>query len=49
MTELGSLTEIDLRQVWGNEARDFTPWLKENIEELNQVLGLDIEIMRIPA
>lgn len=45
MTELGSLTEVDLRQVWGYEARDFTPWLKENIERLNQVLGLDIEII----
>jgi hypothetical protein len=42
--ELGSLTEVDLRQVWNDEARDFTPWLKENIDRLNQVLGLDIEI-----
>lgn len=44
MTELGTLTEVDLREVWGYEARDFTPWLKENIDRLNQVLGLDIEI-----
>lgn len=44
MTELGTLTEVDLRQVWTNETRDFTPWLKENIDRLNQVLGLDIEI-----
>lgn len=43
-TELGTLTEVDLRRVWSDEARDFTPWLKENIERLNQVLGLDIEI-----
>ncbi|OIQ10401.1 DUF4268 domain-containing protein [Neomoorella thermoacetica] len=44
MAELGTLTEVDLRQVWTNEARDFTPWLKDNIDRLNQVLGLDIEI-----
>lgn len=44
MAELGTLSEIDPRQVWTNEARDFTPWLKENIDRLNQVLGLDIEI-----
>jgi RecB family endonuclease NucS len=43
-TELGTLTDVDLRQVWNDEARDFTPWLKDNIERLNQVLGLDIEI-----
>lgn len=44
MAELGTLTEVDIRQVWTNEARDFTPWLKDNIDRLNQVLGLDIEI-----
>ncbi len=44
MTELGALIEVDLREVWGYEASDFTPWLKENIDRLNQVLGIDIEI-----
>jgi len=44
MAELGTLTEVDLREVWSYEAKDFTPWLKENIDRLNQVLGLDIEI-----
>jgi len=44
MTELGTLAEVDLRGIWDYEARDFTPWLKENIDRLNQVLGLDIEI-----
>lgn len=44
MVELGTLTEVDLREVWGKEAKDFTPWLKENIGLLSQVLGLDIEI-----
>lgn len=42
MIELGTLTEVDLREVWSDEARDFTPWLKENIERLNQVLGLGL-------
>lgn len=44
MPELGALTEVDLREVWNYEARNFTPWLRENIDRLNQVLGLDIEI-----
>ncbi|MDK2854878.1 MAG: hypothetical protein PWQ86_91 [Bacillota bacterium] len=30
--ELGTISDVDLRQVWNDEARDFAPWLKENIE-----------------
>ncbi|MDY6419588.1 MAG: DUF4268 domain-containing protein [Succinivibrio dextrinosolvens] len=44
---LGKLEEItDLRSVWKDEARDFTPWLsqKENIEILGQTLGIDINV-----
>ncbi|KJS11851.1 MAG: hypothetical protein VR67_11765 [Peptococcaceae bacterium BRH_c8a] len=37
--ELGILEEVDPRRIWSNEARDFTPWLKENIGQLAQVLG----------
>jgi len=44
MRELGVITEVELRQVWNNEARDFTCWLEENIDLLNQAIGLDIEI-----
>ncbi|HBT20703.1 MAG TPA: DUF4268 domain-containing protein [Peptococcaceae bacterium] len=45
MVELSTITEVDVREIWNNEAKDFTPWLKENISLLNQVLGLDIEIV----
>ena len=44
---LGKLEEItDLRSVWKDEARDFTPWLaqNENIDILGQTLGIDINI-----
>jgi len=42
--ELGILKTITPRQKWNNEARDFTPWLGNNIEELNKALGLELEV-----
>lgn len=45
--ELGILKTVTPRQKWGNEARDFTPWLAENIIELNKALGLELEVENI--
>ena len=42
--ELGILKTITPRQKWNNEARDFTPWLAKNIEELNKAVGLELEV-----
>lgn len=44
--QLGKIQQVDLRQVWPNEATSFTPWLEENPEELGEVLGLDLEFVR---
>jgi len=47
MVSLGTLKELkDLRNVWPNEAKDFTPWLaeEENMEILSEAVGLDITI-----
>ena len=35
---IGKIQRVPLRDVWEDEARNFTPWLKENIEVLNEVL-----------
>jgi hypothetical protein len=43
--ELGTLSRIDARQVWADEARDFTPWLRENISVLGEALGLDLDLV----
>jgi hypothetical protein len=43
--KLGTLESVDLRQIWLDEARDFTPWLaqKENLEVLSDALSLELE------
>ena len=35
----------DLRQIWLDEARDFTPWLaqQENLDLLSDALSLELE------
>lgn len=45
ITNLGKLEEVqDLRSVWPNEAKDFTPWLSSNIGRLGETLGIDIDV-----
>ena len=43
--KLGTLEPVDLRQIWLDEARDFTPWLaqQENLERLSNALSLELE------
>ncbi len=42
--ELGELTREHPREVWANEALDFTPWLEEHIDLLGDALGMDIDV-----
>ena len=47
MVELGRLQEVkDIRSVWPDEARDFTPWLAlpENLEILADTIGIDLSV-----
>lgn len=39
----GSMSFVDIRSVWPHEARDFTPWLNDNLQYLSEVIGLDLE------
>jgi len=43
---LGTLTKVDPRTVWPDEARNFTPWLAEkaNLDRLADTIGLDLEL-----
>src|SRR5690554_541925 len=42
--DFGILKTLPPRLKWNNEARDFTPWLSNNISELNKALGLELEV-----
>ena len=44
MDEVASLVEVPLREVWRDEARDFTPWLAANPDHLGKKLQMDLEI-----
>lgn len=41
---IGKLVEVDIRTLWKHEQYDFSEWLakKENIENLNEILGLTL-------
>ena len=44
--QLGRLKKVTVREVWANEARDFTPWLAkaDNINLLGETIGLHLEV-----
>ena len=41
--KLARIQRVSLREAWPNEANDFTPWLAQNIRELGNTLGVDLE------
>ncbi len=41
--KFGTLEEVDIREIWPTEDGHFTPWLRDNLDQLGAVLGLDLE------
>ena len=39
---IGKITRVKLREVWRHEAHDFTTWLEENTDVLNEVLDFNL-------
>jgi hypothetical protein len=49
MPEFGTLKRKSLREIWPNEARDFTNWLASNVGNLGMALGIDLELSESEA
>ena len=50
--KLGRIVEIkNLREIWANEASDFTKWLAEddNLSLLSETIGVDLELIKTEA
>jgi len=39
---IGKIERLPLRSVWKHEANDFTVWLEDNLEELNDILDFNL-------
>jgi hypothetical protein len=48
---LSKLRKVDLRDVWGHEAIDFTTWLAkpENLDLLSEEIGIEIKLTKVEA
>ena len=42
--DLATIQRVELRDIWSNEAGEFTPWLAENMSVLGEALGMDLEV-----
>ena len=47
--QLGRMVQINLREIWNDEAADFTPWLaqEENLKLLGNIIALDLELVEV--
>ena len=42
---IGKIKKITLRELWKKEDKDFSKWLEENIEYLNDILDFDLSVL----
>jgi len=49
MEILGKIENVDIRKIWHDEARDFTPWLAtpEGLAQLGEELGEELELIGV--
>ncbi len=44
ISRLGKLEHVNVREIWPIESDDFTPWLAENLDELGDILGMELQL-----
>ena len=44
---VGKLDQVDLREVWVHEAKNFSTWLSENLEILSEQIGLELSFIEL--
>ena len=42
--QFGKIKKLNLRDIWLNERKDFSPWLANNIGALGEALGMELEL-----
>ena len=42
--QFSELKNVDLREAWPREDRDFTPWMSENLERLSRAIGIPLDL-----
>lgn len=45
--QIGKIEKVDLREIWKREDTDFTRWLAERIDYLNEVIDINISVNTI--
>ncbi len=49
MPQINALDPVSLREVWPDEARDFTPWLANHLQLLGSKLNLALQLVAVEA
>ena len=47
--QIGRLEQVPLRELWANEALDFTTWLAENLDFLGETVAMDLSLVEREA
>ncbi len=49
MTTISRLQKVPLRELWKHEAHDFTHWLADNLDYLNEAMGFELTLVEREA
>jgi len=47
--QFGKIKKLNPKDIWPKEAKDFTPWLADNIGALGEALGMELELTDMEA